>query len=156
MTLALDGDLPILADVDISHASGVSALMLGGVAPALENLQISSASGRVDLRITGVCAALETLAVRTASGIVDIDLAGRLPESLNSTIGCVSGQATVRFPSDLGVSVLYSSLTGSVQAPGFFWDCGRYINAAAHDAGANVLLSMSTVSGELVLEPRTL
>ena len=151
--LMFAGEYTHLSKVEVSVASGQTDLVLDGEYASLKELRINAASGRIGLRIAGACPALKTLALNTASGFVDLDIAGSLPADLAVGIRCVSGVSTVKLPAGLGASLRFSSVSGKLTTPGFRKENGRYVNAA-YRAGAGALhLVVSTVSGELILQP---
>jgi hypothetical protein len=151
--LNLEGEYAHLARLEVAVASGISDLVLNGDYPALRELRMHSASGRIGLVIGGRCPALKTLVINTASGMVDLALSGSLPEDVEVGIHCVSGLATVKVPPALGMAVRFSALSGKFKAPGFRKENGHYVNAAYHEGADKLHLAMSTVSGELLLQP---
>jgi hypothetical protein len=151
--LLFDGEYARLMKVEVNVASGMTDLDLKGAYPALQDLRINSASGHIALRIAGACPVLKTLVINTASGVVDLDLDGDLPEDLVVSVRCVSGAATVKVPDDRGVSVRFSSLSGKLKAPGFRKENGWYVKGVHREGAAVLQMAMSTVSGELSLQP---
>jgi hypothetical protein len=151
--LMFEGQYAHLSKVDVNVASGVSDLVLGGDYPTLKELKINSASGHISLQLGGACPALKALVFNTASGSVDLGLSGSLPEDFEVGIHCVSGVATVRVPDGLGVAVRFSSVSGKVKAPGFHRERGYYVNDAYREGSGALRLKMSTVSGELIVQP---
>jgi hypothetical protein len=151
--LNLEGEYAHLARIEVAVASGISDLVLNGDYPALKELRMHSASGRIGVVIGGRCPALKALVINTASGMVDLALSGSLPEDVEVGIHCVSGLATVKVPPALGMAVRFSALSGKFKAPGFHKESGHYVNAAFHEGADKLHLAMSTVSGELLLQP---
>lgn len=153
--LILQGDYDALSQVAVRNASGISELALGGTYPALEHLTVSGASGRISLGLSGDCPVLERLSLDLASGMIDLDLSGSLPEAVQVGIHCVSGTVTVTIPADRGVAVRFTSVSGKITAPDFHREKDLLLNAAYRESGTGVRLNVSTVSGELILQPST-
>ncbi|MGC9347448.1 MAG: toast rack family protein [Anaerolineae bacterium] len=152
-TMVLSGVYPALEKLRIESASGLVDLALGGRYEGLRRLTVRGASGDINLGMTGDYPALEGLAVDTASGTVDINFGDRLEQDLSARINCVSGRVIVRYPPEGGVSVRFTSVTGKVDAPGLRKEGNRYVNKAYGQAEFDLELSVSSVSGKLILQP---
>ena len=153
LSLMLRGEYPDLDDITLSNASGLTDLVLGGTYPALERLRLNSASGNINVGLTGQLPKLAHLDVRLASGGVDLNLAQAAWTALNVSINCVSGVATVRYPAGTGVFVRFSSVTGRLDAPDLAKTAGGYATPNYGEAVRTLHLSVSTVSGKLILQP---
>ena len=157
-SLVMDGTYPVLETIDLGTASGPTDVTLAGDYPALRELEIGSASGRMRVTLSGSYPALEQVSVKLASGSVDLDVAGLILPCGEISVACVSGKATVTVPGDAAVAIRFSAVSGKLVAPGFHREGKEYVNdaytAAAAEAGAEgaLRLSMSTVSGKLVVQ----
>lgn len=151
--LVMGGDYPALHEVSVSTASGVAEVALGGHCPNLKTLKVNGASGRTSLGMTGSYPALEELVINSASGIIDLNVGDVLDQDLEAAIHCVSGVIKVIYPAQAGVTVRFTSLTGSLDAPGFTRAHGRYVSEGYDAASHHLLLNVSTVSGKLLLQP---
>jgi len=162
-SLVMDGSYPVLETIDLGSASGSIDVILAGDYPALRTLKIGSASGKVGVRLSGNCPVLDELDVGLASGKADLDLAGATLPHGKVKLSCVSGKVVVVVPTDAPVVIDFTALSGKLVAPGFEKRGKDHVNAAyiAAEAGAEaeagvegaLRLSMSTVSGKLVVQP---
>jgi hypothetical protein len=151
--LVLNGDYPALKAVTLKNASGITHVTLGGQYADLEQIRLSAASGDINLGLSGDLPQLARVHAKLASGAVDLNFQEASWTTLDAVIDCVSGRAIVRYPADVGVRVRFSSVTGRLDAPGLVKDAGGYRTANYADAERTLSLSMSTVSGKLMLQP---
>lgn len=151
--LILNGGYEALKAVELKNASGITDVSMGGTYEALERVRLSSASGNVAVGAAGQFPKLDRLDVKVASGTIDLNLSEATWETLNVSLDCVSGKATVEYPGDVGVFVRFSSVTGRLDAPGLVRVSGGYATPNYGEAVTRIKLSMSTVSGRLMLQP---
>jgi hypothetical protein len=151
--LRLDGGYAALEEITIANASGMNTLLLRGEFPALQHVRLANASGRTELQLEGEMPRLDTIAVNSASGDVTVTLQGAVKHDLPLAVSCVSGVVTVFYVVGTGIIAYHSAVSGRVEAPGFRRAAGAWTNAAYGGAEASVQLSVSTVSGKLLLQP---
>jgi len=156
--LVMDGSYPVLDMIDLGSASGTIDVTLSGDYPVLKTLNIGSASGRLRVTLSGNYPAVENVSVKLASGSADLDLSGLSRPRGEISVGCVSGKATVTIAADVAAAIRFSAVSGKLVAPGFHKEGKEHVNdaytAAAAEASAEgaLRLSMSTVSGKLVVQ----
>ncbi|MBN1250149.1 MAG: hypothetical protein JXC32_20965 [Anaerolineae bacterium] len=151
--LILSGTYPALRTAELRNASGVTDLTLGGQYDSLTRVRLTSASGNINVGVAGQFPSLERLEAKVASGVIDLNLLEATWEMLDVSLDCVSGKAIVRYPASVGVFVRFSSVTGHLEAPRLLDAAGGYVTPNHDEAASKINLSMSTVSGKLVLQP---
>lgn len=150
----LDLDTVTVLALNAHSASGGVKISLGGDQNQATRIAVESASGRISLKLNGAYRSLAVLEARSASGQVEIDLGGTFGRSLEARIDSVSGRARVMIPTDVGVVIQTSTISGRVnwQTTAPAQPGGRaYMNAAYQSAPVKLDLRIATISGGITV-----
>ena len=151
--LVFDGLYEQLEEVAIANASGENDLRLTGGFPELRRVKLNSASGRIDLQLNGTMPQLDSTTINTASSDVDVVLQLVTAGDLSLIVNCVSGVTCVRYQRSTPISARFTAVTGRVEAPDFRREGGVWRNSACEAAEACIHVTVSSVSGKLILQP---
>lgn len=112
-------------------------------------LKVAMGAGRGNLRLRDLL--VTRLDVSMGAGQVDLDLTGDRKEDLVGNLEGGVGQATIRLPKNVGVSVRASGGIGSINAHGLKHDGDQYINDAYGKTPATIRLKVEGGVGEISL-----
>ena len=112
-------------------------------------LKVEMGAGRGNLRLRDL--PVTRLDVSMGAGQVDVDLTGNRKEDLVGNLEGGVGQATIRLPKNVGVSVRASGGIGSINAHGLKHDGDEYVNEAYGKAPVTIHLKVEGGVGEISL-----
>lgn len=117
------------------------------------DLKVDLGAGQGRLRLRDV--PVTRLKLDMGAGQVDVDLTGDRKQDLDADIEGGVGQATIRLPSKVGVTVHASGGIGSISARGLKHDGDKYTNEAYGKTPATIRLRVEGGVGEidLIQEP---
>ena len=111
------------------------------------NLQMGAGQGNLQLRGMPVT----RLNVRMGAGQLDLDLTGNRKDDLTGDIQGGVGQATIRLPKNVGVTVRASGGIGAVDTQGLSHDGDVYTNEAYGKTPATIRLRVEGGIGQITL-----
>jgi hypothetical protein len=94
---------------------------------------------------------LETLTVQLGAGDVNVDLRGTPAKSYSVMVRAGAGDATIRLPASVGISVRTSGLIGDTNVSGLEKRDGRWINPRADSSPVTVDVQVQHGIGDLRL-----
>ena len=114
------------------------------------DLRLQMGAGSGDLRLRDV--PLTRLSVEMGAGELRADLTGARKSDLQADIHGGVGKATIRLPRNVGVIVHASGGLGSIDAHGFKYDGGAYVNDAYGKSPVTLKLTVEGGIGQIDLE----
>jgi N-terminal domain of toast_rack, DUF2154/Domain of unknown function (DUF5668) len=112
-------------------------------------LKVEMGAGRGDLNLRDMH--VTRLNVQMGAGQLDLDLTGDRKDDLTGDLEGGVGQATIRLPSNVGVSVRASGGIGSVDAQGLQRNGDEYVNDAYGKTPATIRLKIEGGVGSISL-----
>jgi hypothetical protein len=112
-------------------------------------LNIDLGAGKEDLQFRNM--ALRKLELNVGAGRVDVDLTGDRKNDLDAEIKGGVGEASIRLPKNVGVSVRASGGIGSIDTDGLKKQDGEYVNAAYGKSRASIHLTVQGGIGAIHL-----
>jgi DUF4097 and DUF4098 domain-containing protein YvlB len=149
ITLNLPGNYD-LSDFTIDTTSGdVKASLPGSY--TLPALNLLASNGKIDAALTGKFN-LPILNLQTVNGDVQADLTGRWLTNMRVNVSSESGGIFLKLPTNVGVSATASTNSGQINAPGWTYQDGSYVNDAYGKSAVTIQISAAVVNGDITLE----
>ena len=149
LTLNLPGTYD-LSDFTIDTTSGDIKASLPG-SYTLPALNLLASNGKIDAALTGKFN-LPILNLQTVNGDIQADLSGKWLSDMRVDVSSESGSIVLTLPADVGVSAEVSTNSGQINAPGWIYQDGSYVNAAYGKSAVTVKISAAVVNGDITLE----
>ena len=143
--LRLARELPLALKVEFGAGEG--RLDLAGLNLQKLHLSMGAGEAEIDLRNTSV----PDLLMEAGVGSARVDLSGEWRNDLDASFRCGVGSLVLFLPRDVGVRVEVHGLLGSIEAPGFAKNGGRYTNEAYGGGGYELDVSVAGGIGDVEL-----
>ena len=149
LTLNLPGTYD-LSDFTIDTTSGDIKAGLPG-SYTLPALNLLASNGKIDAEMTGKFN-LPILNLQTVNGDIQADLSGQWLTDMRMDVSSESGSIVLKLPADVGVSAVVSTNSGQINATGWTYQDGSYVNAAYGKSAVTIRISAAVVNGDIKLE----
>ncbi len=141
-----------LSGLDLQTASGDLEVDLSGDMPLLTQVDVAASTGSFAMNLTGSYPSMENVSIATSSGSISLDFNGVWTQDLQVDIDGVSGSITIQLPTDVGVSVIATGISGEINANGFSLLDGALVNPAFGTSDVTLNFDINGVTGNINLE----
>lgn len=145
------GEFPALQKLGYRSSSGDVKVNLGGKFGALERMDVNHSSGNIRTKLDGTFQNPMTLYVRNTNGDCYVDLRGTWEADAEIILKQTAGDVSLRLPSDVGVKVVASTVSGNIRAKDMSRQDKAWVNDVYGDTDVKLMIKITSVSGDIQL-----
>lgn len=139
-----------LSDFTVDTTNGDLKASLAG-SYTLPALNLLASNGKIDAALTGKFN-LPILNLQTVNGDIQADLTAQWLSDVLVNVSSESGEVVLKLPSDVGVSADVSTNSGQINAPGWNFQDGSYVNGVYGKSPVTIKITAAVVNGDITLE----
>lgn len=149
----LNLDTLTITQLALDTAAGAASVSLNGVQRDLTDVHLNATSGNVAMQMRGSYQQPRAIDVATISGSIKLDLASSAGAGLTGSVRSNSGPITIAVPREMGVKILATTTSGTINADGLIEQSnGTYVNSAYGTSKTMVLLEVHSNSSTITLK----